>query len=140
MIEHQGTILSVADHQILVKIVSHSACAGCRAKAFCSMSDQEEKQITVPPETGETWSVGEEVLVTLQSSLGFKALFLIYLLPLIALLTTLFLLLHLGVSELFAGLSALGAAAFCYVMVWLFRDRIEKEYIFVLKKQIQLTS
>lgn len=122
MIEHKATVVSVTDKEILVEIIQQSACAHCRAKTLCSLSEQKEKRITLPRQAGQNWSVGEEVTVCLKSSLGLKAVFLMYVLPLIALLAVLFTLNYFNVSELITGLAALAAPLLYYGVVWFFRD------------------
>ena len=133
-IEHKGTVVSVTDEQIVVEIINRSACAECKAKGLCSLSEQKEKRIEAAPLPGQSWSVGEEARVSLKTSLGFRAVFLMYVLPLMVLLAVLFTLHALGVSELLTGLAALAAPLVCYWVVWLFRDRIGREYVFVLEK------
>jgi len=134
MIEHKGTVISVTDRELVVEIINQATCIGCKAKSFCSLSGQNEKLISLPLKQNQKWNVGEEVVVELKASLGFKAVFLMYVLPLFFLLLPLFTLPYLGVSELLTGLSALMAPAIGYFFVWLFRRRIEKEYIFAAKK------
>ena len=134
MIAHKGTVISVSERNIVVEVISESACAGCKSKSFCSISGQSEKVISIPRLAGEKWSVGEEVMVVLQASLGYKAVFLMYGLPLVFLLFPLFTLPYFGASELITGVTALLAPLLCYFFVWLFRRRIEKEYIFAAKK------
>ena len=133
-VKHTGTVVSMTDKEVTVEMVNRSACATCRAKTLCSLSEQKEKRITLPLAAGVCWRVGEEVEVSLRASLGYWAVFLMYVLPLIALLIVLFLLHALGISEWITGLSALAAPLFCYGVVWLFRDRIGKQYTFVLQK------
>jgi sigma-E factor negative regulatory protein RseC len=135
LITHTGKIVAIKEKTIAVEIVNISSCAGCRAKTFCSLSNQGEKLIEVPLHIGQPWEMGEEVEISLHSSLGFKAVFIIYVLPLLALLSVLFLMLFLGVSELITGLSALIAPLLCYFVVWLLRSQIEKEYIFAIEKK-----
>ena len=136
MIEHKGKVIGITEQNLYIEVVSESACAGCKAKSFCALSGQKEKIINLPHKEGQTWHTGEEVVVQLKSSLGFKAVLLMYVLPLLFLLLPLFTLPYFGVSELITGLSALLAPALCYFFVWLFRQRIEKEYIFAAKKLI----
>ncbi|MCL1973197.1 MAG: SoxR reducing system RseC family protein [Bacteroidetes bacterium] len=134
MIEHKGTVISVTDQEVLVEIPQQSACASCRARTLCSLSEQTEKRIALPLLPGQHWSVGAEVMVSLSTSLGFKAVFLMYVLPLLSLLAVLFTLSYFKVSELVTGLAALTAPLLCYGVVWLFRDRIGKRCVFVLQK------
>jgi len=134
-IQHQGTVVSVTEQEVLVEIINRSACAACRAKAVCSMSEQKEKHIAITPLPGQSWKVGEDAIVSLRTSLGFRAVFLMYVLPSIVLLAVLFTLSSFGLPELLTGLAALAAPALCYWVVWLFRERIGKNYVFVLEKR-----
>ena len=133
-IEHKGKIVAIKEQTLFVEMENKSACVGCKAKTFCSLSDQKEKQIAVTPQAGQSWSVGEEVKVCLRVSLGFRAVFLMYVLPLIVLLTVLFTLSSLGVPEWVTGLTALLSPLVCYFILWLYRDSIGKKYVFVLQK------
>ena len=134
MIEHQGAIRSVSRYEVIVEIINSSSCSSCKAKSICSLSTRNVKQLSLPIQEGECWQVGEEVKVVLSTSLGLKAVFLIYILPLFLLLSVLFIFPYFNVSELFTGLSALLAPLFYYAIIWLFQSRIEKEVIFALKK------
>jgi len=98
------------------------------------MSEQNEKLIPLPIKAGESWLEGEEVEVSLRASLSYKAVILMYVMPLIALLAVLFGMTYTGASELLSGLAALLAPMICYFIVWLFRDRIQKSYIFSIEK------
>ena len=133
-IAHKGRIVSIEGQVVGVEIVTASACDSCRAKTLCSMSDQKEKLLRLPLGAGQSWEMGEEVVVSLRGSLGLKAVLLVYIVPLLALLAALFGLSFAGVPDWITGLTALVVPLFCYFVVWLFRDRIEKEYIFVLNK------
>ncbi|HPI46326.1 MAG TPA: SoxR reducing system RseC family protein, partial [Tenuifilaceae bacterium] len=89
LIEHLGRIDAVTPNDIRVVIISQSACASCHAKGACSASDVSEK-IVVVSKTNHNFLVGETVKVLLKQSLGFKALFLAYILPFIVVITALF--------------------------------------------------
>ena len=133
-IEHKGTVVAVTERQVSVEIINRSACEACNAKSLCSLSNQKEKTIWLPRILGQPWTPGEVVVVSLRSSMGLKAVLISYIIPLLALLAALFGLSYLGVSEWITGVVALGIPLLCYFVVWLLRDRIEKKYIFVLKK------
>jgi len=133
-VEHKGRIVSIEDQMVCVEIVNTSACASCRAKTLCSMSDKKEKLLRLPLGAGQSWEIGEEVVVSLRGSLGLKAVFLVYIVPLLALLAVLFGLSFAGTPDWVTGLTALVVPLFCYFVVWIYRDKIEKEYIFVLNK------
>ena len=105
-IKHKGIIKSVENDVIKVTIQNVSACASCHAKGVCSVSDVKEKTIEIF-NNKNSYSIGDEVNVLLQQSLGFKALFLGYVLPFIIVLITLIMALCVWVSMLIAGSDAL---------------------------------
>jgi sigma-E factor negative regulatory protein RseC len=71
--------------------------------------------------------------VVLKASMGMKAVWLAYFIPLLVLLGVILLLVALGVSEVPAGLSGIGAVASYYLLLWLLRDRLKNEYVFTIK-------
>ena len=139
MIEHNATVVAVTDREVLVAMIHQSSCASCRAKTLCSMSEQKEELTSLPLLPGQKLHVGEEVIVSLRSSLGLKAVFLMYVLPLFALLAVLCTLSYFNVSELVTGLAALIAPLSCYFIVWLFRERIGKEYVLCCRSKRNAT-
>ncbi len=89
IIEHLGRVDAVTPNDIRVVIVSQSACASCHANGACTASDSAEKVVVIT-KSNHNYLVGETVKVLLKQSLGFKALFLGYILPLIVIIVSLF--------------------------------------------------
>lgn len=133
-IEHEGVILDIDRDFISVEILNKSACASCNAKNMCSMSEVKAKIIQVENRGFTLFEKGERVNVLLKKSLGFRALWISYLIPLIILLTLLVALSAVGVNELLMGLYVLAALALYYFVVYLLRDKIKKEFIFTVEK------
>jgi sigma-E factor negative regulatory protein RseC len=133
VIEHLGRVEAITTNEISVVIVSQSACASCHAKGACSASDVEEKRIVVK-KPNHNYSVGETVKVTMNQSLGFKALFLGYLLPLIIVLVTLFVFSGVGYTEAQAGIFSLLVLPPYYLILYLLRNKIAKEFYFDIDK------
>ena len=79
------------------------------------------------------YEVGEEVEVCLKGTLGLKAVWLAYVVPLILLVAVLFGCLALGAGEVVSAAAGIGAAILYYIIVWLRRDHLEKDYIFTIK-------
>ncbi len=73
-------------------------------------------------------------MVILKRSLGYKALFLGYVLPLILVLAFLIAMTNILGSEAKAGLISLLVLAIYYVVLYLTRDSISKQFKFTLKK------
>ena len=133
-ISHIGKIVAIDADFITVEIVAESACATCHAAGMCGTADATHKAITVPATVGN-WAVGQEVQVLLKRSMGFKAVWLAYAIPLAVLLAVLLGLNAAGVDELASGLVAIGAVALYYLVLLLFRDKLRNEYSFYIKEK-----
>lgn len=132
-ITHKGRIVAIDPEITTVEIVSEAACASCHAKGLCGLGEEKVKQVLVRTSAWTPHQVGDEVELVLRKSMGYKAVFIAYGMPLIVLFVTLMVLTQIGVGELYAGLGALGAVAICYLVIFLFRNKISKEYSFYLK-------
>jgi sigma-E factor negative regulatory protein RseC len=80
------------------------------------------------------YTVGEEVMIGVSEVMGMKAAVYAYIIPFFILLGGLLLTTHLGLGEVAAGLTSLGVMCLYYVVLWLFRRRIEKEIVFKIRK------
>ena len=129
-ITHRGRIVSITPEFTTVEIVSESACAACHARGLCSLGDSKVKQVEVPTRGWDNFTVGQEVSVVLRATMGHKAVWLAYVVPLLVMVAALLGILSAGGSELLAGLCAIGAVAVYYGVIWLLRDRLRKEYVF----------
>ena len=133
MIEHEGIIDNIEGDVAHVKIDSISACASCHAKGVCSAADQKEKYLDVRLE-GADYQQGESVQVQVAKRLGFRAVALGYFYPFLLLMLVLFITISAGVPELKAGIIALLSIVPYYLMLFLFRKRIETTFTFSIKK------
>ena len=133
-ISHRGKVVSITPEITRVEIVSESACGACHAKGLCSLGDAKVKVVELPTSGWSDIKVGDEVDVVLKASMGHKAVFLAYLIPLVILVTALLGLTSAGVPELWSGLAAIAAVAVYYFCLWLMRGRLRNEYIFNIKK------
>ena len=134
-IEHEGVIVEIkGNSKAIVSIVSKSACASCHAKGVCSAADQKEKKIEVTLSSDDNYSVGERVILSLESGIGLKAVLVLYVIPLIILLTLLLTLLGRKVSEPMSALISVGSVALYYVLVKIFNISLERNLYFKIRK------
>ena len=133
LIDHLGIVDRIEGDVAHVKINSESACSACHAKGVCGAADQEEKFLDVPL-SGASYKTGEQVHVQVARRLGFKAVALGYFYPFLLLMAVLILLIVIGVSELKAGSLALLSILPYYLLLYLFRKRIESTFTFSIKK------
>ena len=130
-IEHEGIVKSSDKKSVTVSIISSSACSGCHAEGMCSLSGKEEKIVEVPG----IYSVlpGENVKVLMKQSSGFAAVLLGYVLPLVMVLAVLIVLVSASVPELTAGIGSVAVLVPYYLILYLFRNRMNKKFTFTLK-------
>ena len=165
MIKHDGIIIALnEDGTALVRIVQTSACAACKAKAMCASAESAEKEMTVvllnqEPRTKnqdasattdqtkvtslgslllapEAYKVGDTVEVMVQQKMGWKAVMLAYLLPFFVMLAVMFIGNAIwAVREEILGTVALCAMALYYLVLGMFKDKLQKEFSFTAKKK-----
>lgn len=133
VIEHIGKVVEVNDTRCVVQIEQMSACATCQVKSACTVSEKEEKLIEVFF-VDEHIEVGEQVLLVGQQSLGLKAVFFAYVLPLLVICLILVLLTILNVNETLAGTIALCSILPYYGILHFFKDRFKRNFAFKLIK------
>ena len=129
-VAHRGKIVSITPEFTTVEIISESACSSCHAAGLCGMSEYTKKAIEVPTRSWDSYEVGQEVNVVLRASMGHKAVWLAYVIPLVIMVAVLLGLTAAGAGELVSGIAAIGAAALWYFVLWLLRERLRNEYIF----------
>lgn len=132
-ITHTGKIVEITPDFTTVQIVVSSACASCRAKSLCGMSEDEEKVIMLPTDPYATYNVGDEVQVYTKMSMGLKAAWISYVIPLAILMILILSLSAVIESEALRALAAIGGVGVYYFFIWLFRERLANEFVFYIK-------
>ena len=134
-IEHDGIIVSqVADDKYAVKIEQRSACATCHAAALCTAAESKEKIIEAYSTSG-TLHIGDNVVVYGRTTLGYNALLLSVVMPLIISLLTLLVVSHHAQNELTGGIAALAILVPYYITLACFRGKIQREFVFYIKQK-----
>ena len=132
-IVHTGRIVDITPDFTTVEIVVSSACASCHAKTLCGMSEDEEKIIMLPTDPYAEHKVGDQVQVCTKMSMGLKAVWISYVIPLAVLMILILSLSSVIASEALRALTAIGGVAVYYFLIWLFRDRLATEFVFYIK-------
>ena len=109
-ISHKGIIEKVEGDRVFVRITQQSACSGCHAKSMCTASEQKVKIVEVQAR-GEQFSINEMVEVCARSSGNVG-----------------------GWRETWCGLAALGWLTLYYYVLYLFRDKFKRKFVFFLKR------
>ena len=131
-ITHTGKILEITPEYTTVQILVSSACSECHAKGLCGMSEDEEKVIMVPTDPYKERQVGDEVQVLTKMTMGLKAVWISYVIPLAVLMILILSLSSIFENELMTGLGSLAGVAVYYFGIWLFKDRLSNEFVFYI--------
>lgn len=133
-IEHKGRILFIEGDRIDVEMTVEGACAACKAAKACGMGESREKVVSLLTASASCYEIGEEVMVSIEKKMGVKAATYAYIFPFFIMVFVLLVMFQAGLPETTAGLSALGSIGLYYIVLYFFRNRIEKEIIFKLRK------
>jgi len=130
-IDHPGTVRSLGNNSVSVTISADSACSACHARGACGLSGSEEKVIEV---TGRyNVKPGDNVIVEMKLSMGYRALLLGYILPVLLVIVVLIILATAHLPELTAGIISLTVLIPYYLLLYLFRKKISREFSFTIK-------
>lgn len=132
-IKHKAKVLEMTPDFTTVEIVVSSACSECHAKGLCGISEEEQKVISLPTDPYATYNVGDEVELCTKRTMGMKAVWISYVIPLIILMILILSLSAVFHSEVVTGLASVGGVALYYLVIWLLRDRLNNEFVFYIK-------
>ncbi|MBN1463349.1 MAG: SoxR reducing system RseC family protein [Paludibacteraceae bacterium] len=132
-IEHLGVITMLTNGKAIVRIVQNSACSACHAKGACSAADTAEKNIEVMLTEGQSFQIGQQVIITGRSVLGFAAAVYAYLIPFVLLFATLLVVFEYTHSEQIAALASIGSVVFYYFVLYFFKNKLSKKFTFYIK-------
>lgn len=133
IIRHTGTVKSIDDRHVRVKIVQTSACAACAAHKYCNSSESKEKIIDVYTKDAATYRVGQTVNVFGTTSMGMRAVLWAFGVPFVVLVAVLYgaILLTDG-DEPLSALLAMGALILYYLILYLCRGWMTKKFVFTI--------
>ena len=132
-IVHTGRVVEMTPDFTTVEIIVSSACSSCHAKGLCGMSEDEQKLLSVPTDPYAASDVGDEVKVCTKMTMGLKAVWISYVIPLLILMILILTLSAVIGNEVITGLVSIGGVAVYYLIIWLFRDRLQNEFVFYIK-------
>lgn len=132
-ITHKGKITEITPDFTTVEIIASSACSSCHAKGLCGMSEEQEKIIMLPTDPYATHQVGDEVEICTKMTMGLKAVWISYVIPLAVLMILILSLSGIFENEALRGLVAIAGVGVYYFIIWIFRDRLKNEFTFYIK-------
>ncbi|MDR0983314.1 MAG: SoxR reducing system RseC family protein [Culturomica sp.] len=132
-IGHEGVVRKINAKSVDVIIYAQAACAGCHAKGACGMADSKEKLINVERPDFPI-NEGDQVIVYEGLANAMFSVLMAYVLPVVAIVSVLFVLVNMGMSELLSALTAIFAVSVYFFILYLMRERIGRKINFTLEK------
>ena len=132
-IAHTGRIIEITPDFTTIEIIASSACSACHAKNLCGMSEDQEKQIILATDPYADHKVGDQVEVCTRMTMGLKAVWISYVIPLMVLMILILSLSAVFEKEYLRGLVAIAGVCVYYFIVWLFRGKLNNEFVFYIK-------
>lgn len=133
-VRHRGTVTAIGDGTVTVEIASRSMCASCHARGACTVLDMKSKNLDIETPDAPSYKVGEEVVVWIKTGSGLNAVLLSYVIPLIILLVLLLYLHSAGLNELLSAAFSVGGMAVYYLILYLFRGKLNNKIVFYIEK------
>ena len=131
-IVHSGKIVDITPDFTTVQIIASSACSECHAKGLCGMSEEQEKIIMLPTDPYTPRQVGEEVQVKTKMTMGLKAVWISYVVPLAILMILILSLSSVIGNEYLRGAVAIAGVGIYYFIIWLLRDKLSDQFEFYI--------
>ena len=113
----QGVVLRIEGERMVVGVAQAEACSACAARAACGKSGGEVREVGA--------RVGDRVTLGITAWEGFRAMFIMYVVPFVIVLVSLIVLVGRGVGEGLSGVVSIGLVLPYYILLYVFRDRIE---------------
>lgn len=131
---HDGKVIAVSPRLVKVEMHVVSACSSCKAHASCTFVDKADKVVAVETDEWKQFNEGDHVTVTVNESLGLLAVLLAYILPAVLLIAAVVLLSLFTHSEIIAAALPIVIVAIYYLILYRFRNRLQKKFSFGLTK------
>lgn len=134
MIEHEGIIEKIDGDTICIRILQESACSDCHAKAYCSAADTSVKTIEVKDKTGK-FRVNDTVIIEGRTTMGYRAIVLAYILPLIVMIFGIILGSRLwGLTDIQSAFLAIASLIPYYLIIYIYRKQLATQFTFSIKE------
>ncbi|NJK86254.1 MAG: SoxR reducing system RseC family protein [Bacteroidales bacterium] len=135
-IDRIGIVEEVGEKSIRIKLTQESACSSCSSKSVCS---SEKKDFTVDI-NGNYFSLqkGDEVIVRMKNSTGYKALAIGYGIPFLLVVCTLSVATLLGFSELISGIFSISILVPYYGLLYFFKGRLKETLAFTVIQKMNV--
>lgn len=136
-VEQKGVVIRVEDNKVVVKIEQKSTCSTCHARGACTSLDKKDKEIEIKTSNPQSYKIGDDVIVTINTKMGMKAVLIAFIIPCILLLISLFLSIKTFLlSQALSALISLIILSLYYFILYKNNHLLSKEFNFNIKHRV----
>ena len=136
-VEQKGIVIKKQEDKLVVKIEQKSTCSSCHARGACTSLDKKDKEIEIKTKDTQNYNIGDEVIITISTKLGMKAVFIAFVLPLILIVLALFLSIKIfSLSQSLSALISLVVLSAYYFFLYKQNLFLSKQFNFTIKEKI----
>lgn len=136
-VEQKGIVIKKQEDKLVVKIEQKSTCSSCHARGACTSLDKKDKEIEIKSKDAANYNIGDEVIITISTKLGMKAVLIAFVLPLILIVLALFLSIKIfSLSQSLSALISLLVLSAYYFLLYKQNLFLSKQFNFTIKEKI----
>ncbi|MBO7225033.1 MAG: SoxR reducing system RseC family protein [Bacteroidales bacterium] len=136
-VEQKGIVIKKQEDKLVVKIEQKSTCSSCHARGACTSLDKKDKEIEIKSKDTANYNIGDEVIITISTKLGMKAVLIAFVLPLILIVLALFLSIKIfSLSQSLSALISLLVLSAYYFLLYKQNLFLSKQFNFTIKEKI----
>lgn len=136
-VEQKGIVIKKQEDKLVVKIEQKSTCSSCHARGACTSLDKKDKEIEIKSKDTANYNIGDEVIITISTKLGMKAVLIAFVLPLILIVLALFLSIKIfSLSQSLSALISLLVLSAYYFFLYKQNLFLSKQFNFTIKEKI----
>ena len=136
-VEQKGIVIKKQEDKVIVKIEQKSTCSSCHARGACTSLDKKDKEIEIKSKDTANYNIGDEVIITISTKLGMKAVLIAFVLPLILIVLALFLSIKIfSLSQSLSALISLLVLSAYYFLLYKQNLFLSKQFNFTIKEKI----
>ena len=136
-VEQKGIVIKKQEDKLVVKIEQKSTCSSCHARGACTSLDKKDKEIEIKSKDTANYNIGDEVIITISTKLGMKAVLIAFVFPLILIVLALFLSIKIfSLSQSLSALISLLVLSAYYFLLYKQNLFLSKQFNFTIKEKI----
>jgi positive regulator of sigma E activity len=130
-IRHTGEVVAVAHNKVKVRIDSAADCGSCPASALCKgVGSDTANELTIPVAGASSFNINDKVEIIGSERLHRRAIWLCTFLPCLAVIAVMVAVYLVSFNELWAALAGMFTVAIFCLLLYIFRNKIEREFSF----------